>query len=166
VRLDVVAQLRQPAEDVLVEDAGALRVVGGQVVAVGQRGQHHRHPRRVPVAAEGEVAGGGDVLQERAASDGVVGGDQGVDRHEPVLVEVVVRHRLGLLGHEVGPRQQAERHLGGQVVLDPGRRWVPRPVGHGQQGPRCRRPVEDHARPPVEKVVGNELHPTVLSPAG
>ena len=53
VPLDVVAQLGQPAEDVLVEDAGALGVVGGQVVAVGHRGQHHRHPGRVPVADRG-----------------------------------------------------------------------------------------------------------------
>jgi hypothetical protein len=45
VPLDVVAQLGQPAEEVLAGDAGALRVVGGHAVAGGQRGQHHRHPR-------------------------------------------------------------------------------------------------------------------------
>ena len=67
VPLDVVAQLGQPPEDVLVQDARALGVVGGQVVAVGQRGPHHRHPRCVPAAAEGEVASEGHVLQERAA---------------------------------------------------------------------------------------------------
>ena len=102
---------------------GRDRVGADVVLAFTDAGDRHRRPCGGPVPIGAEVAGRGDVDQQLSVLERAVRLDERVDRHQAVLVEVVVRDRVG------------RRMLRGDG-RDSGRPF----------GPRGRRPVHRAAR--------------------